>query len=150
MATTQAAILLTYMFGVGIWFGLSKLIVILAIVSTALLYFKPELRVWSERLTRRDLLSILQFAILSFVILPILPDQDYGPHQAINPYQVWWMVVLISGMSLAGYIALQFVNEKHGAPLGFLGGMVSRLLALYMPAIVVLTRPCQTWPLLWF
>lgn len=124
--TTQAAILLTYMFGVGIWFGLSKLIVILAIVSTALLYFKPELRVWSERLTRRDLLSILQFAILSFVILPILPDQDYGPHQAINPYQVWWMVVLISGMSLAGYIALQFVNEKHGAPLlGFLGGMVS-------------------------
>lgn len=124
--TTQAAILLTYLFGVGIWFGLSKLIVILAIISTALLYFKPELRGWSERLTRRDLLSILQFAILSFVILPILPNQDYGPHQAINPYQIWWMVVLISGMSLAGYIALQFVNEKHGAPLlGFLGGMVS-------------------------
>jgi uncharacterized membrane protein (DUF4010 family) len=52
---------------------------LLAITTTTLLYFKPELRGISQRLTRRDLVYILQFSILTFVILPILPNQNYGP-----------------------------------------------------------------------
>jgi uncharacterized membrane protein (DUF4010 family) len=80
----------------------------------------------TKSLTRVDLQSMLQFAVLSFIILPILPNQDFGPYQTLNPYQTWWMVVLISGVSLAGYIALRIVGPRYGAPLlGFLGGMVS-------------------------
>src|SRR3972149_418671 len=75
----------------------------LAIGVTALLYFKPELRGISQRLTRRDLVAVLQFSVLTFIVLPILPDQDYGPYNAFNPHQAWLMVVLISGISLAGY-----------------------------------------------
>ena len=124
--TTVAALLICYALGVLVWFDLSKLAVMLAIATTVLLYFKPELQGMTQRLSRRDLVSILQFAVLSFVILPILPNQNFGPYDAFNPHHAWMMVVLISGLSLAGYVALRIVGQRYGAPLlGFLGGLVS-------------------------
>lgn len=124
--TTVIALLLCYGLGAMIWYGLAELAVMLAIGVTALLYFKPELRGLSQRLTRRDLVAVLQFSVLTFIVLPILPDQDYGPYNAFNPHQAWLMVVLISGISLAGYTALHVVGTRYGAPLlGFLGGLVS-------------------------
>ncbi|GAB1232120.1 MgtC/SapB family protein [Ferrigenium sp. UT4] len=124
--TTVAALLICYALGILVWYELSTLAVMLAIATTVLLYFKPELQGMTQRLTRRDLVSILQFAVLSFVILPILPNQNFGPYDAFNPHHAWMMVVLISGLSLAGYIALRIVGHRYGAPLlGFLGGLVS-------------------------
>lgn len=124
--TTVAAIALCYGLGAMVWYGYHQLAVMLAIVSTVLLYFKAELHGITKSLTRRDLISFLQFAVLSLVILPLLPDQDYGPYRALNPYQIWWMVVLISGVSLAGYAALRVAGQRYGTPLmGLLGGLVS-------------------------
>jgi uncharacterized membrane protein (DUF4010 family) len=124
--TTVIALLLCYGLGAMIWYGLAKLSIMLAIAVTTLLYFKPELRGISQRLTRRDLVAVLQFSVLTFIVLPILPDQNYGPYDAFNPHQAWLMVVLISGISLAGYTALHTVGTRYGAPLlGFLGGLVS-------------------------
>nr|WP_256214877.1 MgtC/SapB family protein [Nitrosomonas eutropha] len=124
--TTIAAILICYGLGALVWYEESILAVMLAIITTILLYFKTELQGISQNLSRKDLISILQFAVLSFIILPILPDKDYGPFNAFNPYQIWLMIVLISGISLAGYIALRFVGQRHGAVLlGVLGGLVS-------------------------
>lgn len=124
--TTQAALMLCFGLGAAVWHGYSTLAIMLAIVMTVLLHFKPELQSMSKNLTRRDLQSILQFAVLSFIVLPILPDRDFGPYSSLNPYQTWLMVVLISGVSLAGYVALRFVGQRYGAPLlGFLGGLVS-------------------------
>lgn len=124
--TTVAALLLCYALGALVWYGYSRIAIMLAIATTTLLYFKPELRGMTQRLTRRDLVSILQFLVLTFVILPILPDQNYGPYGAFNPYQAWMMVVLISGLSLAGYVALHWGGNRYGpAVLGFLGGLVS-------------------------
>lgn len=124
--TTVAAIVLCYGLGAMVWYGYHQLAVMIAIVTTVLLYFKTELHGITRSLTRRDLISFLQFAVLSLVILPLLPNQNYGPYQALNPYRIWWMVVLISGMSLAGYAALRIVGRRHGAPLmGLFGGLVS-------------------------
>lgn len=124
--TTVIALLLCYSLGAMVWYEMAKLAVMLAIGITALLYFKPELRGFSQKLTRRDLVAVLQFSVLTFIVLPILPNQDYGPYHAINPHQAWLMVVLISGISLTGYAALQIVGTRYGAPLlGFFGGMVS-------------------------
>ncbi|HQR50620.1 MAG TPA: MgtC/SapB family protein [Methylophilaceae bacterium] len=124
--TTQAALILSFGLGAIIWYGYSTLAVMAAIVMTAMLYYKPELEGMSRRLSRADVASMLQFAVLSFIILPILPNQDYGPYDTLNPYQTWLMVVLISGISLAGYVALRLVGQRYGAPLlGFLGGLVS-------------------------
>lgn len=124
--TSVVALMVCYGLGVTVLFGQATLAVMLAIISTALLYFKAALHGFSKNLTHKDLISILQFAVLTFIILPILPDRDFGPYAAFNPYQVWLMVVLIAGVSLAGYAALRLVGVQHGAALiGFFGGLVS-------------------------
>ena len=115
--TSEAAIIVTYGLGAAVWFGYSTLAVMIAITTTILLYFKAELRRISERMTAKDINSMLQFAVLSLVILPILPNADFGPYNAINPRQVWWMVVLISGLALGGYMALRMIGARHGATL---------------------------------
>lgn len=124
--TTVVAMLLTYLYGVLIWHGRADIAVPLAIVTTSLLYFKAELRGVTQHVTRRDLISILQFGVLSMIVLPLLPDRGYGPYEALNPHQIWLMVVLISGVSLAGYLALRLAGPRHGAALvGVFGGLVS-------------------------
>jgi uncharacterized membrane protein (DUF4010 family) len=124
--TTIIALLLSYGLGAMVWFGMAKLAVMLAIGITVLLYFKPELHGISQKLSRRDLVAVLQFSVLTFIVLPILPDQSYGPYDAFNPHQAWLMVVLISGLSLTGYAALHIVGSRYGAPLlGLFGGLAS-------------------------
>ena len=124
--TTVAAIVLCYGLGAMIWHGYSTLAVMLAIITTMLLYFKSELRGVTQKLSRRDLTSMLQFAVLSLIILPILSDRNFGPYDALNPRQVWLMVVLISGVSLAGYVALRFFGQRYGVALvGVFGGLAS-------------------------
>ncbi len=123
--TTVIAVLICYGLGATIWYDLTTLAIMLAIITTILLYFKTELHGISEKLSRRDSISVLQFAVLSFIILPVLPDQNMGPYEAINPHQIWLMVVLISGVSLAGYVALKLIGQHHGAVLGLFGGLVS-------------------------
>jgi uncharacterized membrane protein (DUF4010 family) len=124
--TTEAALLVCYALGAMVWHGERELAIMLAIVTTVLLYFKPEMQGVARQLTRRDLVSMLQFAVLTFIVLPILPNQNFGPFQSFNPHQTWLMVVLISGISLAGYVALRLFGQRYGTlVLGFLGGLVS-------------------------
>ncbi|MCX7148261.1 MAG: MgtC/SapB family protein [Rhodocyclales bacterium] len=124
--TSVVALMVCYALGAAVWFGYTSTAVMLAIATTVLLYFKAQLHGISKSLTHIDLLSILQFGVLALVILPILPDRDFGPYQALNPHNIWWMVVLISGVSLAGYAALRLTGAQHGAALiGLFGGMVS-------------------------
>lgn len=124
--TTVVALLVCYALGALIWYGETRLAVTISVGVTALLYFKTELRGLTTRITQREWISMLQFAVLSVVILPVLPDRDFGPYGALNPYQIWLMVVLIAGVSLAGYAALRFVGVRHGAPvIGIFGGLLS-------------------------
>lgn len=124
--TSVVALLVCYCLGAAVWMGYTTLAVMLAVTSTILLYFKTELRGMATRLEAPDWISIFQFCVLSLVILPILPNTTFDPYQAINPRQVWWMVVLISGMSLAGYATLRLVGVRYGAALvGVAGGLAS-------------------------
>jgi len=124
--TSVVAVLVCYSLGAMVWLGHGRLAVMAAVGSTMLLYYKSELRGVAARLTGQDWRSILQFSVLSLIVLPILPDRGFGPYEAINPHQVWLMVVLISGVSLAGYAALRYVGARYGAPLlGLFGGLVS-------------------------
>jgi uncharacterized membrane protein (DUF4010 family) len=124
--TSVVALMVCYALGAIVWFGYTSTAVMLAIATTVLLYFKAQLHGISKSMTHIDLLSILQFGVLALVILPILPDRDFGPYNALNPHNIWWMVVLISGVSLAGYAALRVIGAQHGAALiGLFGGLVS-------------------------
>ncbi len=124
--TTVAALMVCYGLGVLVWHDQIQLAVMLGIAATMLLYFKPELRGLSQHMSRRDLLSVLQFSVLALIVLPLLPNRNYGPYGALNPHQIWWMVVLIAGVGLVGYAALRLVGQQRGAVmLGLLGGLVS-------------------------
>jgi uncharacterized membrane protein (DUF4010 family) len=90
------------------------------------------LKEWLHGLARRiesaDVEATLKFAIVTLIILPLVPNQTYGPPplDVINPYKIWWMVVLISGLNFASYILVKVVGAEHGIGLtGLLGGLVS-------------------------
>ena len=124
--TTIAAVIVCYLLAVMAMTGFARLAAMIAILATSLMYFKSELHGIAHQLERRDLVSILQFAVVAFVALPLLPDQTFGPYGALNPHHIWFMVVLISGVSLAGYAALRFIGSGRGAVLlGLFGGLVS-------------------------
>ncbi|KZE27276.1 MgtC/SapB family protein [Crenobacter luteus] len=145
--TTVVALLIAYGLGALVWRGAAELAVAGAIVTTALLYLKPELTGLSHRLSRRDLLSLLQFAALTFIALPLLPDRAMGPALAFNPYRIWLMVVLIVGINLAGYLAVRLMGERVNGPLlGVLGGLVSSTATSAVYARAARKRP-ETLPL---
>lgn len=124
--TTIVALLLCFVLGALGALGHLQIAVSTGLVATSLLYFKTELHGVTARLSRTDWISLLQFAIVTFVILPLLPDQAYGPYGALNPYRIWLMVVLVSGIGLAGYVLLRLVGAQRALPLvGVLGGLVS-------------------------
>jgi uncharacterized membrane protein (DUF4010 family) len=124
--TTVIALVFCYCLGVMIWLGYDTLAVALGIAATMLLHFRAELHGFTARLSPQDVASMLQFAVLTFIILPFLPNRGFGPYQALNPYHVWLMVVLVSGVSLTGYLSLRLLGQRRGVLLtGFLGGVVS-------------------------
>jgi uncharacterized membrane protein (DUF4010 family) len=124
--TTEIAILIAFGVGALVHFRQAFLAVAIALASTAILYFKPHLHAFSRKVEQRDIYAVFQFGLLTFIILPVFPDRDFGPFDALNPRHIWLMVVLISGISLTGYVVLKGVGKKWGGPvLGLLGGMVS-------------------------
>jgi uncharacterized membrane protein (DUF4010 family) len=124
--TTVVAVLIVFGLGALIVTGERQLAVAVGVATTVLLYFKAELEGFSHKLTAQDLRTMLQFAVLSAVILPLLPNQPFGPFGVLNPFELWLMVVLIAGVSLAGYVAWRLTLDRHGLWLtGLLGGLVS-------------------------
>jgi uncharacterized membrane protein (DUF4010 family) len=124
--TTVVAAIAVFFLGAANYYGYRTLAVALGVGMTVLLYFKAELEGFSHKLTGQDIRSMLQFAVLTAVILPLLPDQSYGPYGVLNPFQIWLMVVLVAAVSLAGYVAWRFTLGRHGLLLtGVLGGLVS-------------------------
>ena len=95
-------------------------------IVAILLQFKRKLHEISAALGENDLNAIMQFALVSFVVLPILPNQNFGPFGAFNPFEAWLTVALIVGMSLAGYVVYKFYGANAGVLFGgFVGGAVS-------------------------
>lgn len=131
--TTEIAVLVMYMVGAMVGMeategdGPLRTVAIATGVAVAiLLQAKRRLHMIADHLGEKDLRAILLFAALTFVVLPLLPDQAYGPYQVWNPRNLWLMVVLVVGISLGGYIAYKFAGAQAGIPLaGLLGGLVS-------------------------
>ena len=81
---------------------------------------------WLQVIDHRELTASLQLLVLSMVILPYLPNTGLGPYSALNPYQLWWAVILIAGLSLLGHFAMRITGAQRGVLwTGVLGGLAS-------------------------
>ena len=124
--TTETAAVVVYLLGGLTIYGNAGLAVALAIATAAILAFKQPLHGWVDRVGRDDLYAGLTLLIATFIVLPVLPDRTLDPWQALNPYAMWWLVILISGLSLVGYVATRVLGAGRGIPLtGLFGGLVS-------------------------
>ncbi len=126
--TTEMAAMITVLAGALCYWDQVALAVALAVITTALLSFKLELHGFVERLTREDIIAALKFALITAIVLPILPNEAIGPppFDVLNPYRIWLMVVLISGISFLGYVLFKLLGSRRGITLtGLLGGLVS-------------------------
>jgi uncharacterized membrane protein (DUF4010 family) len=124
--TGLIASLLTFAFGAMATLGHGELAAAGAVVTTILLGLKPMLHRWVGHLEERELHAVLKLLLISVVILPLLPNQGYGPWEALNPYRIWWMVVLIAGISFVGYFATKLIGTRRGImATGVFGGLAS-------------------------
>lgn len=125
--TTEFTLLAVYSIGAATAAGYTGIAVASATVIAILLEFKGELHGIVARLSESDIKAILQFAVISLLVLPLAPDRTLGPYAVLNPRQIWWMVVLIVGLNLGGYLANKFLDSPNKGLLltGLLGGLVS-------------------------
>jgi len=124
--TTEVAALV--MFGVGV--AVSQGIVGPAIVVTGsvavLLQLKSELHGFVARIEEAELRAVSRLVLIALVILPALPNREFGPYGVLNPFEVWLMVVLIVGISLVAYVSYRLVGAQAGVLVtGLLGGLIS-------------------------
>jgi uncharacterized membrane protein (DUF4010 family) len=123
---TPIAALLTFALGAMAGSGHLTIASSVAVVITLILGFRIELHRLVAHIEREELFATLRLLLISVAMLPILPNRAMGPWAAFNPYQIWWMVVMIAAISYVGYFAIKFLGERRGLiATGIFGGMTS-------------------------
>jgi uncharacterized membrane protein (DUF4010 family) len=140
--TTGAVGLTTYLIGGMVFWGHSRPAVILTVSLVILLASKEWVHGLSRKFTKADVYQALQFAAVTGIVLPLVPDHDYGPYGAFNPWTIWLMVVLVSGLGFFGYVAVRIFGEDRGIPFtGLLGGLASST-----ATTLAMSRQSRAWP----
>jgi uncharacterized membrane protein (DUF4010 family) len=127
-STTEISALLAFLLGSLCVRGQVPLAAGLTVASAAVLALKEWLHRLAQRIETADVEATLKFAIVTLIVLPVVPNERFGPPplDVINPHQIWLMVVLISGLNFASYLLVKIVGAEHGIGLtGLLGGLVS-------------------------
>ena len=94
--------------------GLIGLALAAAAVVVLILAMRDEVHGFVDRLDERDIKSLARFAVIALAVLPFLPNAQFGPYGAWNPFKLWWVVVLVTGFSFVGYIANRIFGARHG------------------------------------
>jgi len=124
--TTETAAIATFLLGAVATLGQRELAVGLGVTVAAVLAYKDPLHGFVEKLGSDDVYAVLRLLIATFIILPLLPDRPLDPYEALNPQSLWLLVLLISGLSLVGYVLTRILGAHRGIPLtGLTGGLVS-------------------------
>lgn len=124
--TTELAFLMTFMLGALAASGFEGEAVAVAVTTAALLGFKQELHKSLARLDRPELVATLQLLSIAAVALPLLPDRDLGPWNALNPRAIGFLVLLIAAISYIGYFTMKLLGSRVGLlATAILGGLVS-------------------------
>lgn len=126
--TTEMAALIAFFTGALCFWGYVRLGAALGVGTAVLLSLKVQTHTFARTLDQEDVIATLKFAVITVIVLPLLPQQGYGPSpfDVLVPYNVWLMVVLISGISFLGYVLIKVVGPRRGVGLtGILGGLAS-------------------------
>ena len=121
-ATTNVAALITYALGALSVLGEPALAGATAVIVAFLLGLKPRLHAILAGVEEHELMAALRLLLISVVALPLLPNKGYGPYEALNPYELWWFVVLIAGLSFVGYVAIKSFGAGRGLILTAIAG----------------------------
>jgi len=123
--TTEMAVFLTFLLGILVYYQYVVFAVIVAVLMVMLLTLKTFLHRFAKNLSPEELQSALKFAVVTLIVLPLLPNQAYGPLGIFNPYKIWLTVVLVSAVSFAGYVLYKGLGNRGLALTGLVGGLVS-------------------------
>lgn len=124
--TGVVAGILTFTLGAYAVLGDTTVAIASAVAMAALLALKDPLHSWLRRLTWLELRAVLMLLAMTFLLLPILPDQPIDPWDAINPASIWKLTILIAAMSFVGYVAIRLTGDQAGIVLsGIAGGLAS-------------------------
>ncbi len=124
--TTESAVVAVCLLGAMTTLGYRELAVALGIVTAAVLAYKQPLHGLVERISWDDIFAALRLLIATFIVLPLLPSRTVDPWGALNPYSLWLLVLLISSLSLVGYVGSRWLGANRGIVLtGITGGLVS-------------------------
>jgi uncharacterized membrane protein (DUF4010 family) len=131
-STTEFMALLAFVFGALAALGYVIPAATFAVVATLLLSIKAPLHHLAEAIQEDEIYAILKFGVVSVIVLPLLPNRVFGPLKVLNPRLIWWVVVLISALSMVGYVLMRFLGAKQGiAVTGILGGIASSTAAAF-------------------
>lgn len=124
--TTEVAAFITFVLGALAVRGDMIVAAASAVALVAVLDLKHVLHGWILRVEKVELTSFITLLVISIILLPVLPNRGFGPGALLNPYELWWVVVLISTASFAGYMAIKIVGPSGGTlAMGVLGGIAS-------------------------
>lgn len=125
-ATTEIAALATFLLGVLSGSGQMVVAGAAGVLVAVLLVAKPRLETFSKTLSAEELWAVLELAVISVIVLPLLPKRGYGPWEVFNPFEIWTVVVLVTALSFVGFIAMRMLGQHRGmAATGLVGGLVS-------------------------
>jgi len=125
-ATTEIAALATFLLGALAGVGQLTVAAAAGVAIAVLLAAKPPLERFSKALTTEEVSAALELAVITVIVLPLLPDRGYGPWNALNPREIWVVVVLVSGLSFVGFVAMRVLGARRGmAVTSAVGGLVS-------------------------
>lgn len=113
-ATSFVAALIALALGMLAGAGQPGMAVAGAAVVTLLLATRDQSHAIVARLNDADVHAFARYAVIAGAVLPFLPNRNMGPLQAWNPFQLWLVVVLVTGFSFAGYIANRTVGARKG------------------------------------
>jgi uncharacterized membrane protein (DUF4010 family) len=125
-STAFAASLLTLFTGALVAWDQMQVAIVVGALTMVLLGLKQPIHEWTRTFTQADIRGTLQFVAVTGVILPLVPDRDFGPFDGFNLFSTWMMVVLISGLGFGGYVAMRLLGSRAGILVtSFLGGLAS-------------------------
>lgn len=124
--TTEISALVTFFASSMLSYEKATLAVFVAIVVLFILNAQDKIQQYAKAIEKKDLSAAIIFAMMTFVVLPILPDKPIDPWAYFNLHNIWLMVILVAGISFFGYIAVRIVGATRGIGLtGFFGGLAS-------------------------